>query len=79
MFTLGYFRRDYDYGYGDPSYNLDAGLFRTLHPRIQQMYEPHFSLANRLRRRHRQMRSAVKSAALAWVRARLPGRGGQPR
>jgi len=73
MFTLGYFRHDYVYGYGDPSYNLDAALFRRLHPRIRKMYEPHFSLANRLRRRQRQMRSALKRAALAWVRARLPG------
>lgn len=75
MLTLGYFRRDHFYGYGDPSYNVDEALFRRLHPRIQKMYEPYFSLANRLRRRQRQIRSAAKRAGLAWVRARLQDKG----
>ena len=70
MFTLGYFRRDYTYGYADIFYNVDAALFRHLHPRIQKMYAPYFSLGSRLRRRQRQLRSAAKRAALTWLSGR---------
>jgi ectoine hydroxylase-related dioxygenase (phytanoyl-CoA dioxygenase family) len=70
MFTLGYFRRDYTYGYADIAFNVDEALFRNLHPRIQTMYAPYFGLANRLRRRQRRMRSAAKRAVLTWLGAR---------
>jgi ectoine hydroxylase-related dioxygenase (phytanoyl-CoA dioxygenase family) len=70
MFTLGYFRRDYTYGYGNFSYNLDEALFRDLHPRIQKMYAPHFSFVSRLRRRQRRIRSAAKRGVVALLRAR---------
>ena len=75
MVTIGYFRRKYDYGYGDPSYNLDYELFRGLHPRIQKMYEPHFRIAKRLGRRQREIRRAVKRAGLSWVKARFRKNG----
>jgi hypothetical protein len=75
MLALGYFRRDHVYGYADPSYNVDEALFRGLHPRIQKMYEPHFSLVSRLRRRQRQIRAAAKRVGLAWVRAHLQDKG----
>jgi ectoine hydroxylase-related dioxygenase (phytanoyl-CoA dioxygenase family) len=71
MFTLGYFRRDYTYGYADVFYNVDEALFRHLHPRIQRMYAPHFSLGSRLRRRQRRLRSAAKRAALTWLSGRV--------
>jgi len=74
MFTLGYFRRDYTYGYADIAYNVDERLFGALHPRVQRMYAPYFSLANRLRRRQRRLRSAAKRTALAWLGARAPHR-----
>lgn len=38
MLTIGMFRGDYEYGYGDAKYNLDAELYQQLDPRIQKMF-----------------------------------------
>ncbi len=71
MMTLGYFRRDYAYGYGDPSFNLDRNLYERLHPRIQRMFDYHFSLKSVLRRKQRQLRSKARAVAAGWVKGRL--------
>ncbi|MGC4093509.1 MAG: phytanoyl-CoA dioxygenase family protein [Polyangiaceae bacterium] len=68
MLTIGFFRQEKAYGYGNPSYNLDEALWRTLHPRIQKMFAYHFSPLSKLRR----ARSHVKSVAKEWLKARLP-------
>ncbi|HVM96423.1 MAG TPA: phytanoyl-CoA dioxygenase family protein [Candidatus Acidoferrales bacterium] len=70
MFTLGYFRRDFVYGYGDPSFNVDEALFWQLDPKVQKLYESYFSFSNRLRRRQQRFRSKMKRALLALARAR---------
>jgi ectoine hydroxylase-related dioxygenase (phytanoyl-CoA dioxygenase family) len=70
MMTIGYFRGDYVYGYGDPSFNLDQGLYKSLHPRIRRMFDYHFTLPAVLRRKQREIRAQVRSAATSWVNAR---------
>jgi ectoine hydroxylase-related dioxygenase (phytanoyl-CoA dioxygenase family) len=69
MLTIGYFREDKAYGYGDPSFNLDEALFRKLHPRIQRMFAYHFSPAAKLRR----AKGKVKQFAKQWIKSRLSG------
>jgi ectoine hydroxylase-related dioxygenase (phytanoyl-CoA dioxygenase family) len=74
MLTIGFFRGDHAYGYGDPSYNLDEGLYRQLPPRLQRMFAYYFSPLARLRRTRRQVQSRVKRAAKEWLESRLGGR-----
>ena len=65
MLTIGFFRADRAYGYGDPSYNVDEELFRNLPPRIKTMFAYHFSTRSKLRR----ARSRAKSAAKQWLKS----------
>jgi ectoine hydroxylase-related dioxygenase (phytanoyl-CoA dioxygenase family) len=71
MLTIGMFRRDHAYGYGDPSYNVDEQLYRQLPPRIQRMYADYFSPITKLRRKRRQVTSQVKRVAKRWIGERL--------
>lgn len=72
MLTMGFFRSSLDYGYGDPSYNLDREEWEGLHPRIQKMFAYHFNLKNTLKREQRALRKKAKSVVKDWVKARLP-------
>jgi hypothetical protein len=45
MLTVGYFRRDYEYPYGDPFHNLDEELYAGLEPSVQQLFAPFFAEA----------------------------------
>ena len=67
MLTIGFFREDKAYGYGDPSFNLDETLFRSLHPRIQRMFTYHFSPLAKLGR----ARNKLKKVAKGWLKSRL--------
>ena len=69
MLTIGYFRGDHNYGYGDPSYNLDRSMFDNLSPRVKRMFEYHFSLKSTIRREQQKLRSAAKKAAKDFVKA----------
>jgi ectoine hydroxylase-related dioxygenase (phytanoyl-CoA dioxygenase family) len=71
MLTLGFFRGNHPYGYGDASFNLDREAFRQLHPRIRKMFDYHFNLRSSLKRKQKAIRSAAKS----WIKSRLPGGG----
>lgn len=63
MLTLGFFRSDYYYGYGETGANVDEECFKDLHPRVQRMFAHHFSLKSSLKRK--------RTAAKQWVKARL--------
>ena len=63
MLTLGFFRGDYYYGYGETAANVDEESFPQLHPRIQRMFAHHFSLKSSLKRK--------RTAAKKWLKARL--------
>jgi ectoine hydroxylase-related dioxygenase (phytanoyl-CoA dioxygenase family) len=70
MLTTAYFRRSHKYLYGDPSFNLDREMYRNLHPRIQRMFDYHFSLSNSLRRQQKRLRQAVRAKATEWIKGR---------
>lgn len=42
MLTIGYFREGETYPFGDPSYNLDLGLYEQLHPDVRRLMEIRF-------------------------------------
>jgi len=65
MLTIGLFRADRQYGYGDPSFNVDEELYRQLPPRIKKMFDYHFSTRSKLRR----ARSRAKGAAKEWLKS----------
>jgi hypothetical protein len=68
MLTIGFFRGDHAYGYGDPSFNLDREAWNRLHPRVKKMFAYHFNLKSSLRRRQKKLRSGAK----AWLKSKLP-------
>jgi len=63
MLTMGFFRGDYYYGYGETSANVDEESFEQLHPRIQRMFAHHFSLKSSLKRK--------RTAAKKWLKGKL--------
>jgi ectoine hydroxylase-related dioxygenase (phytanoyl-CoA dioxygenase family) len=66
MLTIGFFRADRPYGYGDPYFNLDRELFRNLDPRVRRMFARHFGVTTTLLRGQRRMRSAARNALTSW-------------
>jgi hypothetical protein len=71
MLTAAFFRRDYAYGYGNPSFNVDEALYPKLPPRIRRMFDYHFTLKAVLRRKERKIRHAARAKARSWVKARI--------
>jgi len=71
MLTIGYFREDKAYGYGDPSFNLDEKLYRELPPRIQRMFAYYFNPLAKFQRARRSVTSGAKRIAKQWISTRL--------
>ena len=76
MLTIAYFRGGYQYGYGDVGYNLDRTVYQSLAPDVRRLFDYHFGVARTLRRKQKQLRSAVKKTALSFVNQRLRGKTG---
>ena len=47
MLTIGYFRKDFYFEYGDPLHNLDETLYKALDPSVQQLFAPFFDKTDR--------------------------------
>lgn len=71
MITMGFFRSSYDYGYGDPSFNVDAQTYAQLPTRVRQMFAYHYTLPRTLRRKQKELRAKARALATTWVKARL--------
>jgi ectoine hydroxylase-related dioxygenase (phytanoyl-CoA dioxygenase family) len=71
MLTIGYFREDKAYGYGDPSFNLDEALYGALPPRIQRMFKYYFNPLAKLQRTRRNVTSGAKRVGKEWIKTWL--------
>lgn len=43
MLTIGYFRKDYYFEYGDPFFSMDENIYKDLAPSVQELFEPFFN------------------------------------
>ena len=71
MLTAGYFRRDYHCTYGDPLYNLDAGLFHKLVPSVQELFAPFFTKSDVLYRQLHQGRAIRRMMQMHYLGASI--------
>ncbi len=46
MLTIGYFRKDYYFQYGDPLFNMDEAIYKELDPSVQELFAPFFQKAD---------------------------------
>ena len=46
MLTIGYFRKDYYFEYGDPFFNIDEDIYKELAPSVQELFAPFFQKAD---------------------------------
>ncbi len=43
MLTIGYFRKDYYFEYGDPFFSIDENIYKDLAPPVQELFAPFFN------------------------------------
>jgi len=43
MMTIGYFRKDYYFEYGDPFFSIDEEIYKELDPSVQELFAPFFN------------------------------------
>jgi ectoine hydroxylase-related dioxygenase (phytanoyl-CoA dioxygenase family) len=46
MMTIGYFRKDYYYEYGDPFFSMDENIYKDLDPSVQELFAPFFNMGD---------------------------------
>jgi ectoine hydroxylase-related dioxygenase (phytanoyl-CoA dioxygenase family) len=63
MLTIAYFKGAHRYLYGDLSYNVDRTLYGAMSPPVKKVFAHHFSAKSTLKRKGKQLRSAVKGQA----------------